>query len=284
MTKVDQFESMFRAADKPVFHSHLPTIKNVLVVTDLDQERAQEFTEPLKVFLRALGDDVNYQIVTGNQYDNVNELLTLVDQHRPDLIATYRHLKSNGWKWPYGLGEALDVLTQVTPHPVLVIHHPEVSDEKSCPLLNTDRVMAITDHLAGEEELVNFAYRFTAPNGKLFLTHIEDEIRFERTMDLISKIPTIDTEGAREDILKLSLKEPHDYILSCKKALEGLSEHVSIEEIVTLGKHLEDYKRLILEHEIDLLIFNTKDEDQLAMHGMAYPLAVEFRQLPLLML
>lgn len=29
---------------------------------------------------------------------------------------------------------------------------------------------------------------------------------------------------------------------------------------------------------------NTKDEDQLAMHGLAYPLAVELREIPLLML
>ena len=29
---------------------------------------------------------------------------------------------------------------------------------------------------------------------------------------------------------------------------------------------------------------NTKDDDQLAMHGLAYPLAVELRDIPLLML
>jgi hypothetical protein len=29
---------------------------------------------------------------------------------------------------------------------------------------------------------------------------------------------------------------------------------------------------------------NTKDEDQLAMHGLAYPLAIELRTIPLLML
>jgi len=29
---------------------------------------------------------------------------------------------------------------------------------------------------------------------------------------------------------------------------------------------------------------NTKDEDQLAMHGLAYPLAIEVRSIPLLLL
>ena len=44
------------------------------------------------------------------------------------------------------------------------------------------------------------------------------------------------------------------------------------------------YRRLIEQHEVDLLVLNTKDEDQLAMRGIAYALAVELRQTPLLML
>ena len=59
---------------------------------------------------------------------------------------------------------------------------------------------------------------------------------------------------------------------------------MDIEEIVTVGHRLADYKRLIDEHDVDLLVLNTKDEDQLAMHGLAYPLAVELRRLPLLLL
>ena len=41
---------------------------------------------------------------------------------------------------------------------------------------------------------------------------------------------------------------------------------------------------LIERHQVDLLVLNTKDQHQLAMHGMAYALAVELRQTPLLML
>ena len=38
------------------------------------------------------------------------------------------------------------------------------------------------------------------------------------------------------------------------------------------------------QHEADLLVMHTKDEDQLAMHGLAYPLAIEVRTVPLLLL
>ena len=54
--------------------------------------------------------------------------------------------------------------------------------------------------------------------------------------------------------------------------------------MVTSGHHIRTYRRLIEEHEVDLLVMNTKDEDQLAMHGLAYSLAIELRAIPLLML
>ena len=44
------------------------------------------------------------------------------------------------------------------------------------------------------------------------------------------------------------------------------------------------YRRLIERCEADLLVCNTKDEGQLAMHGQAYSVSVEFRHLPLLLL
>ncbi|MFP6649348.1 MAG: hypothetical protein VB817_07795, partial [Pirellulaceae bacterium] len=114
------------------------------------------------------------------------------------------------------------------------------------------------------------------------------------------------------------LKEPADYILSCQQALEQRPDHsirgqqhtkgsqaleraetgvpdgkqggkppartLQVESVIMLGHLLEDYKRLIARHEIDLLVLNTKDEDQLAMHGLAYPLAIEMREIPLLLL
>ena len=59
---------------------------------------------------------------------------------------------------------------------------------------------------------------------------------------------------------------------------------VKVEAIVTCGHLLKDHQKLIEEHEIDLLILHTKDDDQLAMHGLAYPLAVEMRKRPMLLI
>ena len=52
----------------------------------------------------------------------------------------------------------------------------------------------------------------------------------------------------------------------------------------TLGECRGVIDRLIDDHDVNLLVFNTKDDKQLAMHGMAYSLAVELRHRPLLLL
>ena len=48
--------------------------------------------------------------------------------------------------------------------------------------------------------------------------------------------------------------------------------------------HVADYKRLAAARDVDLLVMNTKDSGQLAMHGLAYELAVELNDIPLLLL
>ena len=289
MSQIDQFESVFKAAAKPVFEVASVSVRTLLVVTDLDSRSAQAFAERLRSFLRVLeaGDDVaaavDWQVIDGSQFGSVGDLLALVEQHAPDLICTYRNLHSNAWQWPYTLGDHLEVLTQTVAVPVLVVPRPD-ADGFQRATEGTGRVMAITDHLAGEQRLVNWAIRFTAPQGCLYLTHVEDHRAFDRYIDVISKLPGIDTDMARAAISKRLLKEPRDYIRSTREALQHRGSTMRVEEIVTLGRHLEQYRHLVSHHAIDLLVFSTKDQDQLAMHGLAYPLAVELRGTALLML
>jgi len=144
--------------------------------------------------------------------------------------------------------------------------------------------MAIASHLTGDHVLVNTAVRFTEENQTLWLTHIEDKATFDRYMDVISKISTIETDEAHKDVLGQLMKEPQDYIEDCVDVLREAGVLLQVQPLVTFGHHLSEYKQLIERHEVDLLVLNTKDEHQLAMHGMAYALAVELRQIPLLML
>ncbi len=283
MTKLDQFESVFRAASKAVFEYERIAVNSVLVVTDQDSDSAARTGEQVGRFLAVL-DGADFRVVCGSEFGSVPELLGLVEDHRPDLICTYRHLHSESWRWPYTLGEYVDVLTQVTTTPVVVLPHPESMRASDHALQQTGVVMAMTDHLTGDAQLVNYAVRFTEPHGKLFLTHIEDETTFERYIDTISRIPSIETDDARKELLERLLKEPEDYIQSCRAVLREEGLDLSVTSVVRLGRHLREYHNLIEEHQVDLLVFNTKDEEQLAMHGLGYPLAIELRQIPLLMI
>ena len=286
MTKVDQFESVFRSAVRTVFEPKPVEIDSVLVVCDGDGSAAEEFTARSRSFLGVLDESENLRWVTvpGIEFRTVPELLERVEAERPGLICTHRHLHSESWKWPYTLGEYVDVLTQATTTAVLVMPHPQRPEFQKLAGRRPRSVMAMTDHLTGDHRLVNYAAHVTQPGGRLLLSHVEDDAIFERYMEAISKISTIDTDVAREEIRTRLLKDPQDYIESCREGLARTSPELTIESIVTAGHHIQVYRRLVEEHEVDLLVMNTKDEDQLAMHGLAYSLAIELRTIPLLML
>ncbi len=286
MTNVDQFESMFRSASREVFRHESIDIQSVLVITDREETQARSFGRQVRSLLTVLGSEteIQWHDLAGSEFQTAGELLALVQSTAPDLICTYRNLHSTAWRWPYSLGAHLDLLTQHLDVPVMVLPHPLAERAADHAMEDTDTVMAITDHLTGDRRLVNYGLRFTASNGNLWLTHVEEEATFERYLEAIAKIPSIDTDEARDRLREQLLKEPLDYIAGCIEVLRTEDHAVNIQHEVTFGCHLSEYKRLIQEHGVDLLIMNTKDDGQLAMHGMAYALAVELREIPLLML
>ena len=289
MPRLDQFESVFRAATRQPFSYEPIEIARVLVVTDLQSDRARQFAASVRTFLSAISQDdqpdaIQWQTVAADDYSTVQSLLDLADQHKPDLICTYRNLRTEAWQFGHTLGDHLEVLTQATTVPVLVLPHPTADVTDQHDLGNSKTVMAITDHLAGDDRLVNMAAHFTAPGGRLFLTHVEDQALFARYIDAISKIPEIDTDMAKDKIMERLLKGPADFIASCRDVLAQRNLDIEVHDIVALGHRLREYESLIKDHAVDLLVFHTKDDDQLAMHGLAYPLAVELRHIPLLMI
>jgi len=284
MTNIDQFESLFNAAHKPQFQTEPLRLDSVMVVTDLPVDDARRFSHACRQFVTSLDSTglVNWSVLAAEDYASVDKLMQHVLDNPPDLICTYRNLKNPARDYPFSLGTYLDVLTQVAEAPVLVMPRPNSADggELTPPTV----VMAITDHLAGDRHLVSYAVRFTARSGQLFLCHIEDQAILRRYVAAFSKIPAIDTESAAAELEHQLLKEPHDYVTSCREHLHEMRADLKVDEVVTLGHQLKDYVRLIGDHGVRLVVLNTKDDDQLAIHGLAYPLAVELRDTPLLLL
>jgi nucleotide-binding universal stress UspA family protein len=283
--KLDQFTSRVKRATKVRYgYEHL-RIGKVLLITDRDAEGTAELLEKAKRLLRAIDEEeqVQWEVLDEDAYDSGQGLLDRIEASKPDLVVTQRGLKERGADLVYSLGAYLDVLTQVCVMPVLVLPG---DDELSAEALQegTPQVMVVTDHLTGEDALVNWGVRFVlGEQGDLFLTHVEDDHVFERYMSVIEKLPSIDTETARTDIKAQLLKEPEEFIDSCRQELESKGLKLKLHSIVQLGHSVTVYKDLAESHGVDLLVFATKDETQVAMHGVAYGLAVELKRIPLLL-
>ncbi|MEZ5990605.1 MAG: hypothetical protein R3F30_16125 [Planctomycetota bacterium] len=290
MTKVDQFESLFRSAAKQPYRHRRPRIARVLVVTDLEGDEARGFLATVRAMLAVLEPDAasperpTWTLVEGHEFATERALLDLVEAHRPDLCVTYRHLHSEGWRWHFSLGEHLDVLVNATTTPVLVLPHPRAGAAAGHAMQDTNRVLVVTDHLTGDDLLVGWGAALTLTGGTLVLGHVEDARTFARYLEAISKIPSIDTENARERLAERLLKEPRDYIESCVEGLRAARPDLRVLPEVRFGRMLADYERRVAELEVDLVVFPARDEDQVAMHGLSYPLAVDLRQVPLLLL
>ena len=286
MSTVDQFESVFKAAAKTTYVHEKHPLGKVLLVTDMENAEATLYLQTVRKFLEGILPDTETEWipVSKDGFKNVKDLLDKVEGHHPDLIITYRNLRSDAWRWPYSLGEHLDVLTQVTTTPVLVLPHPDREDATDFLSRPLQTVMAVSGHLCGEGTLVGYSSTFTPSGGKLILSHVEDELTLDRYLDAIEKIPELDSEVARETILPRLLNDAKDFSESAREALEKADLGIEVECHAKVGRRLEDYRKLIEDDHVDLLVMHAKEDDQMAMHGMAHPLAVELRSVPLLLL
>ena len=286
MSTVDQFESVFKAAAKVVYEHEKPTLAKVVLVTDLEEAEANLFLSSVRdFFANALPEsDSEWIVLSKGSYRSVKEVLEKVEEHQPDLLVTYRNLGSESWRWPYSLGEHLDVLTQVTTTPVLVLPHPDRDDCATLLAKDLRNVMAVSGHLCGEGSLVHYGSTFTPEGGSLILSHVEDQSTLDRYLEAIEKIPEIDSGLARELLLTRLLKDAKDFSESARQGLQEYGRTINVECRAQVGRRLEDYRKLIEEGQIDLLVMHAKEEDQMAMHGMAHPLAVELRSVPILLL
>ena len=283
MNQIDEFESRFKSAERTRFaYADIP-IESVAVVTDTDPAASKHLRSTLQDFLPRIRLAENWRYLTGDSYSNVGELLGLVDAEQTDLIVTYRHLQEESLVPKHSLGVYLDVLTQTTSIPVLVLPgtaaEPVELDNRICK-----RVMVVTDHISGDNRLINYGARMCDNGGSIWLCHIEDEAVFERYMHTIGQIPEIDTDQARVLIECQLLKNATDFIDNCIEGLRAIGPNISCHAVVERGHHLQEYRALIDEHNVDLLVANTKDEDQLAMHGITYSLSVELTNVAMLLL
>lgn len=280
---IDEFESMFKRAEREPFLFEEIPIQSVALITDGTQAEAETLKASLVGFLPRLKTVDPWHLIVGSEYGNVGELMDDIAERQTDLIVTYRHLQEKSLVPQHSLGVYLDVITQMTRIPVLVLPgtaaEPVSLEGRTC-----GRLMVVTDHISGDSRLINYAVTMSDDQDEIWLVHVEDDAVFERYMSVIGRIPEIETDRARALIEAQLLKEAQDFIETCIAELNQKIPRLTFYPSVKRGHHLRQYRDLITAHDVDLLVANTKDEDQLAMHGIAYSLSVEMIDVALLLL
>ena len=287
MSQVDQFESAFRSAIRPTYQPHSIKFKRALLVTDLSQEDAKALENAVQPYLQSLAPKrvlIEWDCLTKESFDSTASLLKRVETLRPDLICTYRNLNTDDWHYQNSVGSRLDTLINQTTTPVLVIPHPRANNEGAYSLKRNDTVVAITDHLTEDHQLIDYSAAFSNRPGKLVLVHLEDQLTFDRYLEAISRITTIDTENARQQLTSQLLKAPVAFVQSCRERLHEANSGLEVMEIVEFAKSIGRFKDIIREREADLLVMKGIDHNQPGIHGLAQRLINETRQIPVLVI
>lgn len=281
--QIDEFESLFRRAEREPYVWDETPPGRITLITDAETREAEAVRENVQQYFPRLPQSASWKLIGGSDFSSVSELLGLLEQEPADLVVTYRHLHEPSPVPQHSLGACVDLLTQATSQPVLLLPGTAAAP-LPLPAGACGEVVAVTDHIAGDNRLVNQATAFCPDGGKLYLCHVEDEAVFNRYMHAVSRIPQLDTDVVRQSLAEQLLKEARDFIQTCR---EGIARHrpaVHTESRVLMGHHLSEYRRLTGESAIGLMVMNTKDSGQLAMHGRAWSISVEFVDLPLLLL
>ena len=280
MSTIDQFESAFRSAVKPTYEPREFKMSNILVITDLDLNEAQQFTTQLQKYLGGLSQSPTLTLTPYDQSKDLSTLLSYLNQYQPDLIVSHRHLHTQQDENIYTLGDHIEALSQITNHPILLFpHHKSWIDQD---FESPNHIMVLTDQLTQHPALIDVGLSILESSSRLSLAHIEDELIFDRYINFIAKIPEIDTERAEHLIKDQMYKEAQDFFSVIDQALHNHGINIELQTIFKMGHRLQTYVSIVSENDVDLVVMQGKDNDQIAMHGLSYPLAVELTHLPLL--
>ncbi len=285
MRDLGEFVSVFKRALRDQFEYTRIELGKILLVTDLMPAQVAEYAERAQTFLDPEFKRDTYQLATlsGQDWRNWGELRAHIDREQPDLIVTYRLLRAAHPESLTSLGVYVDTLTQITPYPVLLLPNPHFETARTSPT-ELKAVMVATEHMYADHSLVNYGIRFTPVENQLILCHIEDADTFEYYMKAIEKVPELDNGIARENLSHQLLAMPSYYAESVAKEIVENGTRVKLNSIIEFGHIITKYRELISQEPISLLVFTTKDDTQLAMHSLGYSLAVEFRNMPVLLL
>lgn len=284
--RFDEFESVFRSAIKETYHYAPPRVKAVAIITDTDTVQAKAAVDGLRERHGGIGrlGEVEWHLVHRDSFVGIRELLEQLAELDVGLVVTWRNVFGRAADSPYALGSVLETLTQATRLPVLVM--PSSGGRRELPpnMTAIARILVVTHRLTGDRDLLHWGLLLTPDDGTIYLAHVEDEAIFNRYLDAIGRVPSLDTELARSHLAAKLLQLPSDYFDTVVAEMAACDLRENLVPIVCMGNPLQEYAALVREHDIEMVIVNSHDSNQRAIDGTAHALALELGQTPVLML
>ena len=283
--RIDDFESVFRSADKATYRFAPPAVRRALVLSDSSGDDADAFEVRVRAYVESGEPEagIEWQAWHGDVPDTRQEFVDRLAAYEADLVVTHRNLHDAITDAHFGLGVYVSVLTQSSRAPVLVTPAPDAPGFQRA----TERLedaLAFSDHIDGDHRLVDWAVNFVSNSGSLVLANVEPRQVYRRYMHAIGRIPGIETDAAEEGIRAELLKEASDYIAACRGHLAQVRPKLTTTDLVRLGEPLAELRELLSQHEHALVVMQAEDDDQIAMRGLAAAAAVEFADVSMLLI
>lgn len=277
MLKLDHFASIFRAADKETIAIREREIVKVLIVTDVGYEKSLEIWERWRAFFF---QTVTVRVLHGEESLDISTITEKLDEADCDLIVSYRCLHSENWRYPHAIGSYVEVITQLTSKPVLLMPHIREDTKDYAP---PESIVLLSNDLTKASDALAWACCFRGHRSRCTLVELENMVHFNRVLDVIAKIPQLDTDVAREKIMKQMHTDSADWVIRSQKILKNWKRPPSLARKQVVQNALAACSDIVQQVGAELIVLNTKAEDQLALHGLVYPFMVHFRHTPLLL-
>lgn len=283
--RIDEFESVFRSADKVSFRFQPPPVRRALILSDRRDADAEDFDARIRRYVESGDPDspLEWEAWHGDVPDTRREFVERLTGYGADLVVTHRNVHDSIRDAHFGLGVYVHVLTQSTKVPVLVTPSPDAASFEQATERLGDAVL-FSDHIVGDDRLVNWAVNFVSNSGALVLANVEPEAVFRRYVRAISRIPGIETQEAEERIRAELLKEAAEYVAEARARLAQARPDLTTTELVRMGDSLDVLRDLLGRHERALVVMQGEDDRQIAMRGLAAAAAVEFADVSMLLI
>ncbi len=280
--ELDNFTSQFKSAFKEGFNYSEVKVSNICLITSLGIEHSKRTQENVSSLLPEYSEQYEWSILLDSQFASIQDMLKQIEICKPDLIVVERAIKTPEQDILYGLSPYIETITQVINTPILLLpaNGLNLPSDKS----KDTKILVAAHHLIDSQGLINWGVFFAKPNGQIYLNHIEDRHTFKRYIEVIEKIPEIDSDIATKTIYDELLKLPTEFIETVRNELASKFPEIEILGLVKISHALSEIKHAMEGKEIDLLIVNSKDPSHLAMDAMSYECAIEFKNKHILML